>query len=143
MIPTHNRLRRPVQVFSIADSMRHDGWIGRAVLLARVEGVDYIHDGHHRLIAARIAGIEPLIRVEEYSMEDYIFPNPPRWMTPFDPRVEVRVPEFFSFKNEAEGQTSDWILANRCRYSEPRMVHDLHGLALYSGIDLDKRRLTI
>lgn len=143
MTPTHNRLRRPLQVFLIAESMRRDGWVGPPVLLARVEGVDYIHDGHHRLIAAGLAGIEPQIRVEEYSMVDYVNPNPPRWMTPFDPRFEVRVPEFFSFKNEAAGKSSEWILSQKERYAEPRVIHDLEGLALQSGIDLDKRRLAI
>lgn len=67
------------------------------------DGFKYIRDGHHRIAAKYIAGwsflddTEYQITKMTYNMFETINFDA-GWVTPFDPRIEVRRPDFFTFK---------------------------------------------
>ncbi len=69
------------------------------------DGKLYIRDGHHRVKA--IYNCRPYLhwseyRIEEHKYEDFCTLNPEAgWVTPFDPRNEIRLPEFHEFKKKA------------------------------------------
>ncbi|ELR23573.1 uncharacterized protein ACA1_071950 [Acanthamoeba castellanii str. Neff] len=69
----------------------------------------YVWDGHHRVAAIHLGGRDHLLP-EEYSTMRCNFKfaqtvSFATWfLTPFDPRTEIRVPEFGSFKNEVAVQ---------------------------------------
>lgn len=72
------------------------------------DGLLYIHDGHHRVLSMMLAG-RKYISKEEYNLKDWEYEEylevnfSNNWLTPFDPRVEVRFSEFFNFKNRVWG----------------------------------------
>lgn len=99
-----------------------------------------VHDGHHRIVATYLAG-RNYLRGNEYvyndwSYDDYLeinFGN--RWVTPFDPRIEIRAADIGVFKKEAlELAKSDpdaairFILDSKQVYVKPREVHGVTGL---------------
>lgn len=129
LIPTHNALRDMDYFQHLLDGGRPLKTSG--VLVAVIEGQGYVHDGHHRL-ASHILAKNPAemdITFSPYSLKDYMIPGPPRWLTPFDPRTEVRLPEFWDFKELAKSQDAEWILAHRHHYMEPRRVRTMKELA--------------
>lgn len=109
-----------------------------------------IHDGHHRAVATYLGGRDYL-RSDEFALklwtyEDYLdisFKN--RWVTPFDPRLEIRVADFLDFKKKAlelaatdEEEAKRYILANRSVYTLPRTVSGVTCLASrYIGNNID------
>lgn len=135
MVPTHNVLRDP----ELLQTLLREGEIlpapeHRKIHIADIDGVLYVHDGHHRLVAylldpnLEIGDAEYV--VQRYALEDYTRWNPPRWLTPFDPRVEVRVPDFYAFKEEAQLRMDEvWVQSNRHLYVQPRQVHSMADLA--------------
>ncbi len=95
----------------------------------------FIHDGMHRLCAIAIAGRKDLLQeefqIKEFKYEDYILPNIEKgWITPFDPRTEVRIPDLTSWKtaiNKIKDNTEllKFIAENRHLYVEKRNVHSI------------------
>lgn len=95
----------------------------------------YVWDGHHRVAAIHLGGRDHLLP-EEYSTMRCNFKfaqtvSFATWfLTPFDPRTEIRVPEFGSFKNEVavqlkkkkkpEAEVVEYIMSNRQMYVLPR-----------------------
>lgn len=69
------------------------------------DGLLAVHDGFHRTFSVWYAGRQFLLP-EEYQIEDWTyaayleinFRN--GWYTPFDPRTEVRLPDFGNFKKQ-------------------------------------------
>lgn len=78
----------------------------RLINLVRFEdGRVYIHDGHHRVMAIYLGGRDFLdpseFVVTHWKYKDYtdiVFAK--RWITPFDPRFEVRVSDYTEYKRE-------------------------------------------
>jgi hypothetical protein len=70
------------------------------------DGVKLIQDGHHRTLSIYMGGLE-IIHPEEYFVEhwnydDYLKINPKRkWVTPYDPRTQVRQADFKEYKELA------------------------------------------
>lgn len=63
----------------------------------------FIHDGHHRVAAVYLGGRKYLsydeYEIKNFKYEDYLAINlSVGWITPFDPRTEVRIPDYSSFK---------------------------------------------
>ena len=92
-----------------------------------------IHDGHHRCLATLLAGREFLFsteyKLQSYSYDDYQRVNPQNhWVTPLDPRIEVRRPDILGFKNSmmnlfSMGYGDDALLQiknNKSLYAKPR-----------------------
>jgi len=125
LIPTHNSLRNPNKVQSFLKAGK--------VMTAKISIINgdwYVHDGHHRVVAYLIDPNIPLvIKTEEYSLEDYRLPNPPLWLTPFDPISEVRLANFRDYKKIAKGRPVDWLIKNKFLYAEKRRVHTMKELA--------------
>lgn len=100
-----------------------------------------IHDGHHRAVSTFLGGRE-FIRGDEYVLkkwtyDDYLVENlANRWVTPFDPRTEVRLADFGVFKKYVlslvEGgklqEARNYILANKDLYAKVRTVSDIRSL---------------
>lgn len=96
------------------------------------DGELYIRDGHHRAGAIWLAGRQFLYPeeyvIESYTYDEYMEINPPSYVTPFDPRIEVRYGDFAPFRIEAlrvyneQGQAAatKYILANRHLFCCPR-----------------------
>ena len=87
----------------------------------------YVHDGHHRCAAIWLSGRDTL-HDDEYEIEFYNYKNYMRpkkstgWFTPFDPRKEVRLADFISFKLKAEKSENlkEYVDKNRHMYCKPR-----------------------
>lgn len=148
LIPTHNTIRDPKSVRLIVDFLK-EGRIFRCqdkpICLTKFsdDGKLYIRDGHRRLCAALLAGATDLLdceyKIEEMSYKDYMTANPAAgWYTPFDPRTECRLPDFFAYKNNMielwNGSINDkssvikHIYMCNKEYVEPRKVNSLEEL---------------
>lgn len=107
------------------------------------DGQDYIHNGHHRVLAVYLGG-RVYIRDDEYALEprtyeEYLTPNLGRgFVTPFDPRRHMRIPDFSAFKQEIMRLMFDssrhmpvnqYIELNAYRYRVPRVAKHIHYLA--------------
>jgi len=104
------------------------------IMLNRFEdGRFFLHDGHHRVAAIWLAGRDFIYPEELGGFTDYVYarygrPNFDRgWYTPFDPRTQVRIPDFFDFKEEVRrmavedpARAVSYIMGHRDRYTVPR-----------------------
>lgn len=116
--------------------------VSPSIAITRFEdGVEYLHDGHHRCVATWLGGRDYL-RSDEYEMsswsyEGYIELAPQNnWYTPFDPRIHVRKADFSSFKQEAKlrfaqnpKDAEDWLYANTNLFRTNRTIKHLPELA--------------
>ena len=105
------------------------------------DGKLFIRDGLHRVTSIYIARADRVLYETEYVVEDmsyemYLNPAPDKgWYTPFDPRTEVRLPDFFDFKSKVlEIQDIDeqveYILAHKSDYAiERSILHTIEGLS--------------
>lgn len=100
-----------------------------------------IHDGHHRAVATYLGGRDHF-RPDEYeifkwSYHEYTtFSYFRKWVTPFDPRTEVRLADFKSYKDKMAllylaGSTSVKTLSQlwRDEYCTERTFHSVEELA--------------
>ncbi len=90
------------------------------------DGKYALHNGHHRVSAIFLGRHHPFLFKNEYFIRkwkysDYTDIVLPTWVTPFDVRTEIRVPELAQWKNDVrrlyieagEQRTIDWIQANK------------------------------
>jgi hypothetical protein len=106
----------------------------RLINLVRFEdGRVFIHDGHHRVMAIYL-GARDFLGISEYALTDWKYKDytdivfAKRWITPFDPRFEVRVSDYTEFKNEVwsiwekdgEEAAKKHILLHKEAYVMPR-----------------------
>jgi hypothetical protein len=100
-----------------------------------------IRDGHHRCLATYIGG-RAYLRHDEYLVEAYTYEMYAEinfeagFVTPFDPRTEVRVPDFTAFRQEVfrlyarnPEEAVAFIRQNKSRYARPHMRNNLAQLA--------------
>jgi hypothetical protein len=100
-----------------------------------------IRDGHHRCVATYLGGREYL-RHDEYKLEYYTYEMYSEinfeagFVTPFDPRTEVRVPDFTAFREEvfrlytrSRDEAIAFIRQNKARYARPHTHNTLAQLA--------------
>ena len=112
------------------------------------DGQKYIQDGHHRMCAMVLAD-RPFMWPDEYILEhwdynDYLDINfDCNWVTPYDPRTEVRYPDYglykkavqdFLQKNGKLATKWEFIPENRSRYCTQRNFY--HIRALIDRMDL-------
>jgi hypothetical protein len=100
-----------------------------------------VQDGHHRLVATRVAGRDFLhpeeYRVTQWSFEDYLAINfSCGWVTPFDPRTHARIADFAAWRQQVlELAIKDARRAERLireqpeAYCERRRYWDIDALA--------------
>lgn len=70
------------------------------------DGLKLIQDGHHRIMSIYMGGRDHILPeefvTEEWDYSNYLGVNPVRkWVTPYDPRLEVRLPDFKKYKELA------------------------------------------
>jgi hypothetical protein len=120
----------------------HDMPVAPLIAIARFpDGWMMIRDGHHRCLATYLGGRAYLMhdeyRIEVYTYEMYAEINfVARFVTPFDPRTEVRIPDFGSFREEAlhlyarsPEAAVKFIRQNKVRYARPRKYYSLSQMA--------------
>ncbi len=142
---TQNALRDYCQLKQMVDFVISGGfWTqdvinkfsNKQVLLIQIsefeDGVQYVHDGHHRVIATLLGGRDYLrqdeYEVKTYTYERYMTAKPHiNYFTPFDPRIHVRKADLFEFKLAAKkvyqtkpDQFDIWIQNNVDKFREMR-----------------------
>jgi hypothetical protein len=108
----------------------------RLINIARFEdGRHFIHDGHHRVAAIYLGG-RKFVHANEYEVTDWKYEQyleinlDKGWITPFDPRIELRVPDYTAYKQyvmenlKACGKESAtaFIKMARTSYTRPRTM---------------------
>lgn len=113
------------------------------------DGQRYIADGHHRILAIKLAGRNCLDQSEytvtKWNYEDYLDINfEQNWVTPFDPRTHLRIPDFFEFKQEvksnlakSEGHATDYIVSNAEKYLKVKQYDDIISLGIDAGVPIE------
>lgn len=146
IIPTHNSLRNPASFFVFLDKPSLiTNATTKPLLLKTEDDKLYLNDGHHRLTAAYHLGI-PITDIEfnyaSYTYLDLLTPNfEIGWLTPYDPRVNVRRSDCLKFKNTIReylkecGNTLDakrmaeWLMRHFPQmYLEQRIANSLKDL---------------
>lgn len=134
-------------VFDLKSITSHNHKKSSLIAITRFEdGSLYLRDGLHRTTAIYLARSERVLYPSEYQFEDmtydmYLNAAPDKgWWTPFDPRIEVRLPDFLNFRNEAvalfknrgEQAAIDFIAINKHRYAIPRTkIHNFESLSRF------------
>lgn len=152
---TQNQPRNIEKVFSLADDMMchlvdHSPPMqldNKVVVKVFEDGEYYLHDGHHRALARCLSGSDVLLDgdyiIKEYTYDSFLEINfDVGWVTPFDIRNEVRVPDLSNFKYkvfrlyDTLGRTaaSKWITRNKHLYTEPRKVRTVKDMCRYNDI---------
>jgi hypothetical protein len=94
-------------IFDSSSLTKHNPLRTSLISLNRFEdGQLYIQDGHHRIVGIYLDHRDFLYPseyfIEYWSYDDYLELNESSlkrdWLTPFDPRTEIRNPEFHSYK---------------------------------------------
>lgn len=122
--------------FNLGTLAAHNGADLRLINIARFEdGRHFIHDGHHRVAAIYLGG-RKFVHANEYEIsdwkyEDYLAINLDKgWITPFDPRTELRIPDYSAYKRyvlenlKTAGKESAiaFISMARSSYTRPRTM---------------------
>ena len=121
----------------------HSGDRCEPIYITRFEdGAMYVHDGHRRITSTYLGGRHFLHEKEfvlaDWTYHDYMIVKwPLNYVTPHDPRKEIRLPEFFEFKKAAlkmrdefgEQVAEEYIALNRDLYCRPRTVWTVGDLA--------------
>lgn len=140
IVPTHNCLRSLESLDWFLDRIKEKNFDRPhfVKLIYFGENKYLLHDGHHYCSALWVDqgpdGFLENYLVYDLYWVDYTAINfDANFVTPFDPRKEVRVPDFFGFKDEAldiyrnDGRiaATKFILDNPRRYKEPRTAHKI------------------
>jgi hypothetical protein len=144
LVPTHNTLRKPTKVISIMEAIDNYQFENKEpCTIVRVNDVNYIWNGHHRLKSLYLLGIDidrsPFpIEIKTMKYEELVSINfAVGYVTPFCPVSYCRKPEFFVFKKRVMNIFREWgfqdaidYISNRySEYAEPRTVHSLEELS--------------
>lgn len=114
------------------------------------DGKYMVHDGHHRVVATWIAGRHHLrsdeFKIKELTYENYMGINfSVGWVTPFDPRCELRSADIGVYKTHVldlfavdEALARNYIQDHKHLYVLPRTVFNVEELALRFMTSLKK-----
>jgi len=120
---------------------------GPLIHIARFEdGQFFIQDGHHRMCAMVLAG-RPFMFEDEFYIKDWTYKEfldinfNCGWVTPYDPRIETRSPDYAIYKKMvndnlkiSKNHAVTFIAQNRQLYSSQRSYY--HIQALIEWLDL-------
>lgn len=162
---TQDGLRNPAALAKMASFSKCGGqftedviqWYAnskRAPLIGITEFEDgdyFVHDGHHRVASIWMSG-RNFLYYDEFFIKQMTYDHYNQlgfdkgWVTPFDPRTHVRVPDFGKFKSKAlelyannPEEAKDFVLSNRSSYTVPRTPKHDH----ISGIVGSRRILPV
>lgn len=114
------------------------------------DGNLYIHDGHHRVTAIFLAGrlnlCDSEFKITQMTYEQYAQVNwDMGYHTPFDPRTEVRKPDFHSFKSlvkdlvlRDKSLAFEYIKSRADLYKEPRLLWTIEEMAYHCLFEAEK-----
>jgi len=133
-------------------ALRHDNKKNHRLMQVIRFGDDqlYLNDGHHRIIAMILGGRNQL-KKEEYCILDttYEFASTPQFphsfYTPYDPRIEMRLPNLENFKDTVskflnEGKLDkalEFIYQNRHMYVSKRILRSPYELVQHLKPQID------
>lgn len=150
LIPTQRTVRNSRQIETMVAFVERGGVFDRASLdeyadefglrpgpLVQIEQFEdeslYPRDGHHRLIGILLGGRDCLLpseyQIVRRTYSQYTEINlAAGWVTPFDPRTELRKEDLSDWKTRiaqlrqigSEPEVISFIRANKASYSEPR-----------------------
>lgn len=147
LIPTQAGLRDWTLARSLAEQVRAGRTfdrVGEKPIEVSVfeDGRRYVHNGHHRVVAVHLAGRAALLPTEyaerAWTYAEYAAWNPTAgWVTPFDPRTEMRVADLTWHRAIIRGFQSGFVhgtdehyaRAHRHLYAIPRYTTTIAGLA--------------
>lgn len=124
LLVTQNGFRNYNKVVEMANAIRNGSRFNSKELIKiyqTEDGKRWIFDGHHRVGSLSLAGETSLYSTDyEFGVYNYEMLNSINWLkgyvTPFDPRTHVRLPNFFDFKKEIlSSQEPRNLLENRVR----------------------------
>lgn len=105
------------------------------------DGEMMIRDGHHRCVATYL-GDRHYLRHDEYHLENYTYEMYSEinfeagFVTPFDPRTEVRLPDFTAFREavfrlhaRSPAEAIAYIRSHKAQYARPHTRNTLAHLA--------------
>lgn len=92
----------------------------------------YVHDGHHRLLWKMHLGqnlYQHEYIVSKFTYDQYNDVNLDiGYITPFDPRKEVRLADFHDFKHRVYGNIYEYIQNHHAKYKRPRSILTMQDL---------------
>ncbi len=167
LIITQESLRNESQICAMIDFIKGGGVFSEGVLkqfaiqesLGSVspliklslfeDGLEYIHDGHHRVISIYLGGRNELFdreyEISEWKYQDYldvVFLHPSDewmgWVTPHDVRTHVRLPDFKVYKeavkalfySQGKEAALEFVTSNQHQYIKRRDFSTVEELAL-------------
>lgn len=95
------------------------------------DGKLYIADGHHRVVAIILGGRDYLdfseFKITKWKYSDYTDINlNVGWVTPFDPRQELRIADYAEYKEAlnhiSDDKKEEFIRDNKEMYVEPKTI---------------------
>jgi hypothetical protein len=109
----------------------------RCILIERVaDGTLYVADGLHRVVSVLLGRNPPLLWPKEFTVREVTYQmyaeiDPAGgWITPFDPRIEVRFANLATFKRDVSdiikggSDPSAFIRSHKHLYCRPRTPDD-------------------
>lgn len=130
LVVTQYGYRKDAGVLAMTDYVKHGGLftVKPPIILFKMDDDRlYIHDGHHRSMAIYLSG-RTYLDESEYEINSFSFsklaaPNfGTGFVTPYDPRTEMRLSDFRVFKKTALQYYNDQSNPNHeieaCRYIE-------------------------
>jgi hypothetical protein len=117
------------------------------------DGRYMIHDGHHRVVSTYLGG-RHFLRGDEYRLKHWTYENygginfVNKWVTPFNPKSEIRLPDFWVFKKKVfelleidKDAATRYILDNGPLYKRLRTISGVACLAdRYNASHIDEEK---
>ena len=112
------------------------------------DGLMLIHDGHHRATATLLGGRDYL-RNDEYVIWDFKYQDylsysiEKSFFTPFDPRKEIRIPNFYEYKKQCftlthnKEELEKFIFSSKHLYSMKRSIKSITDLAFLNKREIE------
>lgn len=161
IIPTQDFIRNTRQIPDMVKFVKKEGYFTEEVVKNNIDENDdlirltqfedgklYLSNGHHRLVAMVEAGRKELHEDEFYvermdysAFSEIVFERQGKWLgwvTPHDPRIEVRMPNLESFKYQAKfiynskgkDNAINFVNLNKFKYCKSRKVFSVEQLHL-------------
>lgn len=136
LVPTHNKLRNPQKKEMFKNLILTGTKFKSKIVIYTCLDTNFVHDGHHRLCAwMDILTPFPDISIPEddishqiVDLEWFTVANKKSgWLTPFNPFVEVRLPDFFKQKDLLLKSYEDIPNLGHL-YKEPRLTQSIRQL---------------
>jgi len=139
---TQEAVRNPQQLRELVQFVQAGGTFTGICVFGFPDQQMFLHDGHHRVLAVFLAGREQLLPSEyvvirsTYEDINSVFFEK-CFVTPYDPRKEVRLGNFGDFKQTAlelfrqgkEAEARQYIAEQRSTYSALRTMNTIAELA--------------